>query len=554
MRFSFLSNDIKSMKYYGSGDLAGGVFLKNVINSIELLESNIEELNDDIYELEDLYRYMWLLSFKEMVVEIDKYLISEEIKNKIKSLDLKINYSPGRVIKYINENYKVALDKNNIDEVRWYEFYDILMNIIYGKYSGGINEEVFEYIEKNYALDILAYYEKYSKYYEKHRESLKKLFSGLQKTKVFDDQIYTAFLINNKINDGFYDEQAKFICERTLSHIKSLTLSSDNNDILQIKSFFYEYRKLAILYNLKCANDYNEYMNTIDRITDEYLKKHGKKIDVGPVNFQNIIEHFKSSNEMFRFIQLTHSMKNDKILNNFNSILTEKNTSVFSEFVNRLGVNKSEKYPYFKQDSMELHLWININILNLLLNDLSLVSDYVKYFSHLSYVVQNDFFHDSVDVTKELVGIYEIIANIIELIKNNQEQTYLCKALINGCVMNECGYIEKLLRNVALFETKDHSYFDQDANTLGNLFKHHKYKSLSDGLLYYLEFYLSKENNEKIRKDERPGKNIRNIQMHNHDEKYESTTFELCLVLYYFILSILGDLYIWCDSLKQNSQ
>ena len=125
MRFNFLNEDIKSLKYYGSGDLAGGIFVKNVVDSLDALESNISELKDDIVELEDLYRYLWLLSFQEMVLEIDKYKVPDEIKKRIKDLDILIDYSPKRFIKFINDNYTAALDETKVDEVRWYEFYDI---------------------------------------------------------------------------------------------------------------------------------------------------------------------------------------------------------------------------------------------------------------------------------------------------------------------------------------------------------------------------------------------------------------------------------------------
>lgn len=67
------------------------------------------------------------------------------------------------------------------------------------------------------------------------------------------------------------------------------------------------------------------------------------------------------------------------------------------------------------------------------------------------------------------------------------------------CVLNECGYVEIILRNIAFQETKEMAFFEQDSNTLGTLLKHRKYKILSEGLLYYLEFYLSKENNNKLR-------------------------------------------------------
>ena len=96
MRFSFLNNELKSMRYYGSGDLAGGVFVKDVADSLESIENNLDELNSDIVETEDLYRYLWLLSFKEMADEIDKYKVDESIKDRIKTLSKSLDYSPSR--------------------------------------------------------------------------------------------------------------------------------------------------------------------------------------------------------------------------------------------------------------------------------------------------------------------------------------------------------------------------------------------------------------------------------------------------------------------------
>ena len=542
----FLNEEIRSLKYYGSGDLTGGIFVKNVVDSLEALESNVSELNDDIVELEDLYRYLWLLSFQEMVLEIDKYNVSDEIKKRIKNLHILINYSPKRFIKYINENYTIALDKTKVDEVRWYEFYDILMELIFNKYARGIKSEVFEYIEKKFALNILAHFSKYSNYYSKNKESVKKLFIGLENTNIYDDQIYTSFLINNKIEDDFYTEKAEFICKRSMKHIKSLELSSDSEEIYQIESLFFEYRKLAIIYNLKCANEYNEYMIIIENTMNDYLKKHGHHIDFGPINLDMIINELKKSRDDWNLLQLTHSLKDAKFINNLNRIFDEKSKSVFIELFNRIGVAKSEKYPYFMQDAMGMNLFLYGQIINSIFIDSELSIQFANYIYNLSSIVQNDYFKNSINIVEELCGIFEMIGSMLGLLRNKQEETHLFKAMVNGCVLNECGYIEKILRNIAFQETKEVAFFDQDSNTLGALLKHHKYKILSEGLLYYLEFYLLKENNDKLRIDERPGKNIRNVQMHNHDKKYERTNFSMCLELYYLVLSLLGDLLVEC--------
>ena len=552
MRFSFLKEEIKSLKYYGSGDLAGGIFVKNVVNELEALESNVSELNDDIVEVEDLFRYLWILSFHEMVLEIDKYSLNVDIKIRIKELDKLIDYSPKRFIKYINKNFAVALDKTKVNEVRWYEFYDILMDLIFNKYSSGIHYEVFEFIEQKFALNILAYFNKYSNYYSKHKESVKKLFVDLEKTNVFDDQVYTSFLLNNKIEDDFYTKKAKFICERSIKYIKSLKFSTDSKDIYQIDSLFVVYRNLAIIYNLKCANEYNEYMFIIENTMNEYLKKHAHHIDLGPIDFEVFISELKNSNEDWKFLQLTHFSKNKKFYNNLNRIFEEKPKSVLGELVNRIGVAKSEKYPYSSQDMISLNLQINSQIIYLILADQELSKQFYEYVFNLANVVQKDYFSNSINIDNEICGIFELIESMLDLLNNKQEETYLYKALVNGCALNACCYIEKMLRNIAFHETKEKAFFDQESNTLGYLLKYHKYKALSEGLLYYLEFYLSKENNDKLRTDERPGKNIRNIQMHNYDKKYERTNLNLCLELFYFVLSILGDLLIECAN--QNSK
>ncbi len=377
MRFKFLNEDIESLKYYGSGDLAGSIFVKTVVDSIATLESNISKLNDEINDLEDLYRYLWLLSFKEMVSEIDNYKVPNEIKERIKKLNESLDYCPKRFIEYINKNFEDVLDKTKVDKVRWDEFYDILFELIFNKYSNGIKSEVFEFIEKKYALNILACFSKYSDYYNKNKESIKNLFNNLENTNVFDDQIYTTFLINNKIKDTFYIKKAEFICGRSIKYIKKfLNLSAESKEIYQIQNLFLEYRTLAIIYNLKCTNEYNEYKNAIDEAMNRYLIKQVQPINLNIKNFE-IISKLKETKEKWKFLQLTHFFKNEKFVNNLDKIFNEKPKSSSTEF-NRIGVAKSEKYPYFKQDAMSSNLLLNIHIINIIFIDRELSKEFAN--------------------------------------------------------------------------------------------------------------------------------------------------------------------------------
>ena len=209
--------------------------------------------------------------------------------------------------------------------------------------------------------------------------------------------------------------------------------------------------------------------------------------------------------------------------------------------LNHVGDYKSDKYPYYKQQSMEIYMWVQQRLLNLIMCDENLYKEFGNFVLTSVKQVENKFFDNRIHLSDEIMGSYEVLLNIIGLAKNNDMDSPLYKALINGCVMNLCGTIEKIIRNVILEEVKDILYFDEDSNTLNSLLNY-DIQSISCGLKYHLEFFLCKENNNNIPKAKRPGKNIRNIQMHNHNLKYESTNWSDCCNLFYFVLSIVNDL------------
>ena len=138
-----------------------------------------------------------------------------------------------------------------------------------------------------------------------------------------------------------------------------------------------------------------------------------------------------------------------------------------------------------------------------------------------------------------------MLKNVLAFRNSKKGDIPLTKALENGLCVNLCGTIEKMLRNVLAKETENSLGLDPDSITLGKLLEYeNEMASVSSGLKYFLEFYLSKENNNDIPKTDRPGKDIRNVQMHNRDEKYEATNYDDCLLLFYLALSLLGDLFV----------
>lgn len=530
-----------SIKYYGNGDLSGNYFLKAVIDNIDSIENNIKYLNSPLNNQTDLYHFLWLLSFKELVLEIDNYNIDKSLKERIKTIDSNLDYSYKRFVQYVNDNYKTVFAKEENINIRYYELFRMLIELCF-KCSNAINKEVFLYLESNYALYLLSDFKFCSNYFKKNISEYKSLFDNLKNTKLFDDKIYVDFFLKQvNIDDDFIKDKVQFICSRTIDYFESNNINSDNVELIQLLNVFEEYRELANHYKLSIANRFNIFKQKLDSILDEFLVKHGQHSQIGPVDLKPGIEILKKNKDPYKFFQLTHSLKNDKYINNLDYILNLKNNSSTSELFNHVGDYKSNKYPYYKQQSMEIYMWVQQRLLNLIMCDEDLYKEFGNFVLTSVKHVENNFFGNRINLSEEIMGSYEVILNIIGLAKNKDMASPLYKALINGCVMNLCGTIEKIIRNATLEEFKDIMYFDEDSNTLNTLLGY-DIKSISGGLKYFLEFYLCKEINNNIPKAKRPGKNIRNIQMHNHNLKYESTNWADCCNLFYFVVSIVNDL------------
>lgn len=536
------------INYYGYNDFAGGFFVKEVCDNIDLLEKSIYDFNKDVETVEDAYRFLWCISFKKMVLEIDYFKIETELKNRIINLSKAINPSVPSFIQSINNNYREYFDKSKNENERCADFFYQLLEFCYGKYCGGINDDVFRYLEANFPLHILSDFDCCSKYYSEHTEAFKTLFSGIKDTKLFDDKIYLRYLMTtNSKNNDFLKEQAAFICERTLDGIKKMNLMEDDQNIIQVLSMLQDYGKLANLYKLRCVNEYAVLNKDMQKKLDAFIRKHGMHQIMGLIDLKPAIDILKTSDDPYIFIQLTHENdENGKISNSLDYIFKIDNKqNPLSEEFNDISRNRSQKFPYYKQDSMQIFLWIRSRIINLIFNNDKLASDFANYMCNISLQLQKEYFDNSIDIKKEITGVVDCFGTIINLIRQNQFETPFGRALVFGTSLSICTTIEKILRNVGLKEVKDDIYFNTAKATLADFFRPpFKLADISKGLKYHLEFYLIREVDYRGDDMSKPGLNIRNNIMHGQDDAYEQTNYDTCLILFYFLLSLLDDLLI----------
>lgn len=534
------------ISYYGTDNFGTNLFITMVVENLDDITNDINNINSEVKDLMSFYQYLWVLTFKSFVQDINNVNIEQDIKEKIIEINKSINSQDGSFVNYVNENYKFIFDEKSHTEVEWYNICNIVLKLIYTELSNAIQPEVFSFLEQNMSQYLLVNFEICKHYYSKteHKEGFEKLFHELKTSDVYDEMIYVDFLLS--INENFWKpflkEQSNFICQRALKKSGEFDLNSDTDSIISLLYLFNKFFKLSFKYKLNCCIELEQFCNTLRKLSQEYIQNHGFKYDIGRIDLTKTIEAFKSNNNILKFLQITHTFKNNELINSFNDVINLKPDSVLIEFATHINKNTSDKYQFFKQSDMELVLQVKTIAILSIISDEQLMPEFARFLSIICSEIDKEYFNGEINIRDEILGSFEIIRNIITLKKEGNK--FLLKALENGCAMNLCGTIEKILRKICIKNMKNEVYVDvRNMTLLTILNQKNALSDLSQGLLYYLEFYLITELNNKMLKCDRPGKNIRNEQMHNYDNKYDNTDRNLDLKLFVFILSILGDLF-----------
>lgn len=115
--FVFKNLELVSYKYYGTSDLASNIFIKNIIENLDLIENNIDNINSPIIDQNDFYQYLWFLNFRKFILDINSFKIEEAIVQKLLEIHKKIDFSPKRFILYMNFNYKIIFDRKRMKKL-----------------------------------------------------------------------------------------------------------------------------------------------------------------------------------------------------------------------------------------------------------------------------------------------------------------------------------------------------------------------------------------------------------------------------------------------------
>jgi len=533
------------IKYYGGGDWAGGFFARVSVDNLSYLEEHLDMLNSKTADIHGLYQFFWRRAFREFANDLAIYKISDDDKARIRSLADKLGEDKGVFVSTVNDSFSDVFDKRYHSDNLWSHFFDLAFDACYGEFSGSIKREVFAFIEANFQWKIFYSFDVCLPYYKKHEAAFGVLLSQFKSQQIQDTGTIVAFLLNfkDRICPDRMKNEAEQLCIQYLPYFSSKCSQVDDQEIVFDKEAEETFANLARLYRLRCGNEYDRLKAVYSDSVDKYILKHGQEYTSEPVDLKPALEAIKGNGGPARFLMLTHGRtKEGRVVNNMDSIINEKQPNPLTELFDHRP--KSPTYPLYKQDVMSIFLSVSTKTLLLVLDDEALQESLPSFVHSIASEVGDKAFYQKFDLGDECLGDLILLLNSFAIWKKNilSSPTYL--AICNACVVNTIATIEKILRCVYVSERFDIQYVDESKTTIATYLEEGAIgASLSSGLKYFLRYYLSCETSP-IQGEKMPGQNWRNIQMHDLGDKYMKTSFNTCLSVFFFLLSLLGDVFL----------
>jgi hypothetical protein len=533
------------IKYFGGGDFAGGFFARVSVDNLSYLEGSLDILNGKITDIHGLYQFFWKRAFREFADDLAIYKISDDDKTRIRTLADKLIEDKGGFVSTINGSFSVVFDKRNHSEHLWSRFFGLAFDACYGEFSGSLKPEVFAFIETNFQWKIFNSFDVCLPYYKKHEAAFESLLSRFKSQQIQDTGIIVTFLLNYKdrICPDAMKSKAEQLCIQYLPYFSSKCSQIDDQEIVFDKEIEENFANLARLYRLQCGNEYNRLKAVYLDSVDQYILKHGQQYTSESVDLKPVLEAIKGNDGTARFLMLTHGRtKEGLVVNNMDSIINEKQPNPLTELFDHRP--KSTTYPLYKQDVMDIFLSVSAKTLLLVLEDEALQQSLPSFVHSIASEVGDKAFYQKFDLGDECLGDLILLLNSFAIWKKNTPSSPTYLAICNACVVNTIATIEKILRCVYVSERFDIQYVDESKTTIATYLEEGAIgASLSSGLKYFLRYYLSCETSQ-TQVAKMPGQNWRNIQMHDLGDKYAKTDLSTCLSVFFFLLSLLGDVFL----------
>lgn len=524
------------LNYFGIGDLSINWELSFLVENKDSIINLIKEYKyNGVDSIDNYIDFLWLkkmINLREALPYLTNTDQTPVLTEILDNLDLAFNKFRIKDLNlFLSENYK------SIFEMDCEEFYVHDMEMLTIEYiftnSKSFNDGCFDYIERKYWHVIVDDFENYMNFYKKRIDRFK------------------ACIINEEIaidNIKNYGRVFKLleICKRkpfedylngvvSEVSIKVLKMTKDINldNYLEVIVYFEHAEKVAKLYKVKEAFEFDKMRPQLNELNNEYLEKRGHKFSSEPVDLKKAVEELKnrSTPDLINFMTLTHKYdtKNKQFVSIFDDIMTAP--SSFLDHVTNVGIPEDDYFIPSRLQHLRLSFDLFTHFIHQCLTDEDLQERIViNYHNVLSNLVKEDIIGQS--ELDEYLGMCNLLNSLLQM---KEDAKFVKKSLSYSLSMLIGVFIEKILRSIYLSKMSRDDYIEVDRLSLNALLNT---KELEE----YLGFHLQKILEYKLtyKKNTKAGENLRNALMHGADSVFIYMNVGYPSLMFYLLVSILN--------------
>lgn len=531
-------NAIKiSMKQSKHSDTFLYFDINEALTHIQILLDGLKNTITEIKTVENLFDYFIAKRISTFATEIDSVKEAEQQEKLKKLIDVALiitdAFSIGEIIKFINNDYKKIIIRNNTDKDMQELFFPLVEFCI--KYQSGISDEVFLFLAMEHWFVFINYYDDLKKkllsspsLYELvfAKENIKSLICSkcqnllkIAKSISATKQIGTDCLI-------LLNTHIIFTSIEILKTAKDRELLAYGDSMRRVHRYFSE-----IDYDQQVIVEFENAYKVFEKNLNEYLENNGSKFSEEIPS--DIVDRIFSSNSewIFKLLCMTHSLKNDSMVSVFT--YDDLEPPAFIDIVAH-NIDTDEYFTFSRQQKIQISASVGTALLMQIYRNPSYIKKYILWIVDILYDISKERCIEEEGLITDLLEMVNSL-HFIEELRKNKEFGHSCSFVYGTCMLI-IACIEKVLR--IIYKIEKNVILSDEVIQLGPLLNNEVIeKILTKDLMKGVGFYLSRY--------DYIGLNYRNRLAHLSNIKIDEIPPSLPYTLFYLYMCVINGIFIY---------